>query len=84
MKWEVRNLTLLSERIVPHFRAYPMLSGKQRDFELFASVCERMVRGEHRTPAGLREIVTMAAAMNPSGKRVYPAAQILEDLEMKA
>jgi hypothetical protein len=84
LKWEVRNLTLLRERIIPHFMTYPLLSGKQRDFERFANVCERMVRGEHRTPAGLKEIVTTAAPMNPSGKRVYLAERILKELEMKA
>src|ERR671928_295117 len=39
LKWEVRSLPLLVERIIPHFRRYPMLSGKQRDFDLFAKVC---------------------------------------------
>ncbi len=85
LKWEVRSLPLLVDRVVPHFRRYPLLSGKQRDFELFASVCERMVRGQHRNAAGLTEIVRLAGAMNPSGKRGYAPAMILQSLvEMKA
>ncbi len=85
LKWEVRSLPLLVDRVIPHFRRYPLLSGKQRDFELFASVCERMVRGEHRSAAGLSEIVRLAGAMNPSGKRGYAPAMILQSLaEMKA
>jgi hypothetical protein len=84
LKWEVRSLPVLWERIVPHFQAYPMLSGKQRDFELFADICERMVRGQHRDPDGLKEIVAAASRMNPSGKRGYPPTVILEALEMKA
>src|SRR5207248_1112870 len=85
LKWEVRSLPLLVDRVVPHFRRYPMRSGKQRDFELFASVCERMVRGQHRSAAGLSEIVRLAGAMNPSGKRGYAPAMILQSLaEMKA
>ena len=31
LKWEVRRLPYLIERIIPHFRTYPMLSSKQRD-----------------------------------------------------
>src|SRR5438132_13215263 len=85
LKWEVRSLPLLEARVIPHFTRYPLLSGKQRYFELFASVCERMVRGEHRNAAGLSEIVRLAGAMNPSGKRGYAPAMILRSLaEMKA
>jgi len=85
LKWEVRSLPLLSAWIIPHFENYPLLSGKRRDFELFAHICERMERKEHLTCAGLQEIVRMAACMNPSGKRGYNASEIIDDLvEMKA
>jgi hypothetical protein len=85
LKWEVRSLPLLSERVIPHFRRYPLLSGKQNDFELFADVCQRMSRGEHRDPVSLCQIVRLAAAMNPSGKRGYDPLRIIEILsEMKA
>ena len=85
VKWEVRSLPLLLERIVPHFRRYPLQSGKQRDFELFADICERMARGQHRSVPGLAEIVRLAGMMNPSGKRGYPTAAVLSSLaEMKA
>jgi len=85
VKWEVRSLLPLVERVIPHFRQYPLLSGKHRDFELFAAVCERMVRGEHVTREGLREIAELAGKMNPSGKRKYLPAMISPSLdEMKA
>ncbi len=85
VKWEVRSLQLLIERVIPHFRAYPIRSGKQHDFELFASVCDAMATGRHRDPVGLSEIVRWAGAMNPSGKRGYAPESILQALfEMKA
>jgi hypothetical protein len=86
LKWEVRSLPLLVSVIVPHFRRYPLQSGKQRDFELFADICGRMTRGEHRCVPGFSEIVRRAGAMNPSGKRGYAPEQILAslNLEMKA
>ena len=85
LKWEVRSLPLLLERIIPHFRRHPLLSGKQRDFELFADICERIARGEHRLTAGLKEIVRLACLMNPSGKRAYSGQAIIDSLvEMKA
>jgi hypothetical protein len=63
VKWEVRSLSLLVERVIPHFHAYPIRSGKQHDFELFASVCEAMASGRHRDPVGLCEIVRWAGAV---------------------
>ncbi len=80
LKWEARNLTLIVERIIPHFHRYPIRSGKQRDFELFADICGRMSRGEHLTAIGLRQIVCPAARMNPSGKRGYAPEVILVSL----
>ena len=85
IKWEVRSLPVLLERVIPHFRRYPLRSGKQRDFELFADICERMARGEHRSFTGLGEIVRLAGQMNPSGKRRFTPELILQNLvEMKA
>jgi hypothetical protein len=80
LKWETRSLPLLIERIVPHFKRYPLLSGKRHDFELFADICERMTRGEHRAHDGLQEIVRRAGRMNPSGKRGYEPATILQSI----
>ena len=85
LKWEVRSLPLLVARVIPHFMHYPILSGKRKDFELFADICQRMVRGDHRSVTGLCEIVRLAGTMNPSGKRGYVPAKIIESLvEMKA
>ena len=80
LKWEVRSLPLLAARIVPHFRQYPILSGKRKDFELFDDICQRMARGEHRSVTGLCEIVRLAQGMNPSGTRGYVPAKIIEAL----
>jgi len=80
VKWEVRSLPLLIERVIPHFQCYPLRSGKRNDFELFASVCEAMARGRHLELEGVSEIVRWASAMNPSGTRRYAPEQILRSL----
>ena len=84
VKWEVRALAHLRERVIPHFVRYPMLSGKQEDFWRFAAVCELMARGQHRTAPGMVRIVDLAAVMNPSGKRRYVPREIIKEIEMKA
>ena len=83
LKYEVRRLDDLIERIIPFFEANPLLSSKQRDFERFATVCRLVRTGAHRTDSGLREIVDLAMAMNASGKRKFAAATIFpEELKL--
>src|SRR5437867_46433 len=35
LKFETRNLRNLTEKIIPHFHKFPLLSGKQKDFQIF-------------------------------------------------
>jgi len=72
VKWEVRSLPILIARVIPHFEAYPLLSGKQRDFQAFADICRRMVRGSHLLPVGLREIVRARSRNEPKRKARVP------------
>jgi hypothetical protein len=39
LKWETRRLEDLLDRVIPHFEAFPLLSGKRHDFQRFAQVC---------------------------------------------
>ena len=80
LKWETRRLEDILVRVIPHFERYPLLSGKRFDFERFASVCQSMAAGEHRTTTGLIRIVKLVAGMNPSGTRRYKAEVILASL----
>jgi LAGLIDADG endonuclease len=56
LKYEVRDIRNLIERVIPHFRSYPLLSSKRLDFERFAAVCEQVAKGAHLTVDGFREI----------------------------
>jgi hypothetical protein len=76
LKYEVRRLDDLVERVIPFFEANPLLSSKQRDFERFAEVCKLVRSGAHRTGSGLRAIVGLAMAMNASGKRKFASEAI--------
>lgn len=76
----IRSLLPILDRVVPHFEMYPLLSGKRNDCELFTDICRRMAQADHRSVSGLCEIVRLASAMNPSGKRGYAPAQIFQVL----
>ena len=80
LKWETRRLEDILERVIPHFEANPLMSGKRYDFERFASVCRFMAVGAHRSRGGLIEIVELARVMNPSGRRRYDAEALLAKL----
>jgi hypothetical protein len=80
VKWETRRLEDILERVLPHFRRYPLLSGKRGDFERFAAICEQMEQGAHRTREGLIRIVEIASEMNPSGRRRYESRKVLAQL----
>ena len=80
LKWETRRLDDLVDRVLPHFVAFPLLSGKRYDFERFAVICSSMAAGAHRRVDGLIQIVTIASEMNPSGKRRYDADRIVTRL----
>jgi hypothetical protein len=82
LKWEVRSLPVIVDRVLPHFRRYPLRSGRQRDFELFDEICGRMLVGEHLGADGLTRIVRLAGMMNPSGRRIHAPSMI--EVSLKA
>ena|SRR5690349_15376598 len=80
LKFEIRNVSELVAKVLPHFKAYPLMSSKQADFERFARICELVSDRRHLDREGLEEIVRLAMEMNPSGKRKYSGSDILKSL----
>lgn len=80
LKYETRNINALLTKIIPHFENYPLLSAKQKDFEIFRKVCQKMGKDEHLTKDGIIEIAELISKMNPSGKRDYDRTTILNSL----
>lgn len=77
LKYEVRSLTDLLCKVIPHFEKYPLLSAKNKDFKLFKRICHLMDTGKHGELQGLEKITSLAFKMNPGGKRKYKRNQIL-------
>ena len=78
LKFEIRRLDDLLEKVIPHFEKYPLLSGKQKDFELFKKVCLLMKKSEHLDLKGFKKIVFIAFKMNASGRRKYKQQEVLD------
>lgn len=81
LKYEVRRLDDLLEKVLPHFEQYPLLSAKQKDVRLLKEVCLIMKNNEHVTPEGMKKVMALAFTMNPSGKRRYAQDDILATME---
>lgn len=83
IKYEVRRLDDLLEKVIPHFERYPLLSSKQRDVKALKEVCLIMKKNEHITTQGLRKILPIAFSMNGSGKRKYSQKDILSFMKIQ-
>lgn len=73
LKFEVRSLKDLVERVNPFFERFGLLSSKQSDFDIFNHICKMMVRGAHLQQDGIEAIADLATKMNSSGIRKYTA-----------
>jgi len=80
IKYEVRDVRNLVERVLPHFRDYPLLSSKRADVMRFDRICQLLNQRRHQTLEGMQRIVLLAIEMNPSGKRKYSCSDILNSL----
>ena len=81
IKFEIRNVQDLVGIVIPHFRANPLMSSKQGDFERFVRICQLINENKHLELDGFEEIVRIAMEMNSSGKRKYSGSEILSSLQ---
>jgi hypothetical protein len=77
-KYEVRSLSDLVAKIIPHFNRYPLKTLKGKDFLLFKKVCRLMEQRKHLTVKGIKHIIRIAYGMNNVGARRYPKDSLLQ------
>jgi len=75
LKYEIRSLKDLVEKIIPHFRRFPLLSSKQDSFHRFAKICELMTLKNHLSQNFIGELIELANQVN-HGKRKYELKKI--------
>ena len=83
IKYEVRRLDDLLEKVLPHFERYPLLSAKQRDVASLKRICLLMKGNKHITADGIQTILPIAFSMNASGKRKYTEHDILSFMKQQ-
>lgn len=63
-RWKVTNINELSNIIIPHLNAYPLLTQKRTDFELFKKIIEIINHKDHLTIDGVQKIVNLKSSLN--------------------
>lgn len=82
LKFEVRNIKDLNEKVIPHFKQFPLRSSKRVDSEYFGTICQLVSEEKHLEKDGFIAIVETAMKMNTSGKRKYSVGEILNSLKV--
>ena len=67
----VRSIADLREKIIPFFQENRLHTAKQKDFEIFASVIEKIHRKDHLSESGLRVIARKIEQMNRKKKSTF-------------
>ena len=76
IKYETRSISDIALKIIPHFQAYPLLSGKRKEFESFAAIVQLLYDGKHLTADGFADILILASSLNAGSKKRYVRSEI--------
>ncbi len=70
LKYEVRSLHKIEENVIPHFRKYPLIGEKAKDFEFFQKVIHLMKDKKHLERKGFERIIRIVLKMTSNPKRI--------------
>ena len=82
VKYEVRSLKDLQNKIIPHFKKYQLNGRKQNDFIAFEKAVEIMSKNKHLENEGLKEIIFLALSMTKNPRRIKSLQNILTLLKV--
>ena len=71
LQYRIRAVVSVTEVLIPHLAANPLLTQKRLDAEAFMQVHALMVQGKHLTPEGLEMIRGIKATMNRARMKQY-------------
>ncbi len=64
LRFCVRSVNDLNEKIIPFFRNNPLKTAKRNDFEIFAEIIDMMTKKEHLSIKGVKKIAKKIELMN--------------------
>jgi len=78
LKYEIRSLDEIREKIIPHFEKYPLHTTKGKDFKIFREVIQLMGQRKHLEIQGFKEILILLEKLNFRSKKVYDRKKLRE------
>jgi intein-encoded DNA endonuclease-like protein len=79
--YEVNNLTLIIEYVVPFFKRFGFLSEKKKnDFSKFCQILDILSSGNAQSVENIKRIMELRNQTNGGGKRKFSDEQILAEL----
>jgi hypothetical protein len=69
VKLRVSNFDDISEKIVPFFKKYTLFGTKQKSFEVFSSIVEKIQRKEHLKEDSLESVIELVRKLNELNKK---------------
>lgn len=82
-KYEIRSISEIIKKIIPHFEKYPLQTQKKNDFDTFARICKDINQNKHLNADVLKTMIKDAYTMNKAGKRKYSFEEIIKHIEEK-
>ena len=76
LKYEVRSIKDLYNKVIPHFDKYPILSSKHQKFLIFKEICLLMINKDHLNLLGFKKIINLIDSMGQSNHRKYNPQKI--------
>jgi len=76
LKYEVRDLNGLKDKIIPHFDSYRLMGKKKKDYLTFRQVVCLMLEESHLNKSGLKKIVDLTTTMAKHPYRQESLAKI--------
>ena len=77
VKFEVRSLKDIQNKIIPHFEKHQLKGRKLKDFDNFKKVVNLMKENKHLEKEGLIEIVNLALNMTRNPRRIKTLQNII-------
>ena len=82
VKYEVRSLKDIENKIIPHFEKYQLEGRKKKDFDAFKKAVEIMKINKHLEKEGLIEIVSLVLTMTKNHRRIKSLKNIITLLKV--
>ena len=77
-KYEVRDIDMICDNVIPYFDINQLHTSKQLDFQKFKQICLIIKTNHHLSIIGAKTIIELAFSMNDSRKKKYTKDQLLK------